>query len=146
MEFLTISQVSKQFHISTRMLRYYEKEGLICSCRMQDYSYRVYDGESVKRLQQILVLRRLRIPVKQISEILNDAEQVRTLEITQENLRQISEEIAALSLMRDVLEKLAEKLDENLKKKVRLGSCICRLQRLRPISMWGKIPRILQGR
>jgi len=120
MEFLTISQVSKQFHISTRMLRYYEKEGLICSRRMQDYSYRVYDGEAVKRLQQILVLRRLRIPVKQISEILNDAEQVRTLEITQENLRQISEEIAALTLMRDVLEKLAEKLDENLKKKVRL--------------------------
>ena len=49
MEFLTISQVSKQFHISTRMLRYYEKEGLICSRRMQDYSYRVYDGEAVKR-------------------------------------------------------------------------------------------------
>ncbi len=120
MEFLTISQVSKQFHISTRMLRYYEKEGLICSRRMQDYSYRVYDGEAVKRLRQILVLRRLRIPVKQISEILNDAEQVRTLEITQENLRQISEEIAALSLMRDVLEKMAQKLDENLKKKVRL--------------------------
>ncbi len=121
MEFLTVSQVSKQFHISTRMLRYYEKEGLICSRRMQDYSYRVYDGDAVKRLQQILVLRRLRIPVKQISEILNDAEQVRTLEITQENLRQISEEIAALLLMRDVLEKLAEKLDENLKKKVRLN-------------------------
>ena len=121
MEFLTVSQVSKQFHISTRMLRYYEKEGLICSRRMQDYSYRVYDGEAVKRLRQILVLRRLRIPVKQISEILNDAEQVRTLEITQENLRQISEEIAALLLMRDVLEKLAEKLDENLKKKVRLN-------------------------
>ena len=121
MEFLTVSQVSKQFHISTRMLRYYEKEGLICSRRMQDYSYRVYDGDAVKRLQQILVLRRLRIPVKQISEILNDAEQVRTLEITQENLRQISEEIAALSLMRDVLEKMAQKLDENLKKKVRLN-------------------------
>ena len=101
MEFLTISQVSKQFNISTRMLRYYEKEGLICSSRRQDYSYRVYDGEAVRRLQQILVFRKLRIPVKQIAEILNDREQVRTLEITQENLRQISEEIAALSLMRD---------------------------------------------
>lgn len=120
MEFLTISQVSKQFHISTRMLRYYEKEGLLCSSRRQDYSYRIYDGEAVRRLQQILVFRKLRIPVKQIAEILNDREQVRTLEITQENLRQINEEIAALSLMRDVLNRMAEKLDGNLKRRVRL--------------------------
>lgn len=121
MEYLTISEVSKQFNISTRMLRYYEKEGLICSSRTGDYSYRVYDIEAVRRLQQILVFRKLRIPVKQIAEILDDREQVRTLEITQQNLAQLHEEIAALSLMRDILEKMTARLDENLKKKVHLN-------------------------
>lgn len=120
MEFLTISQVSKQFNISTRMLRYYEKEGLICSSRREDYSYRIYDGEAVKRLQQILVFRKLRIPVKQIAEILDDREQMRTLEIIQENLQQISEEITAISLMRDVLERMSAKLEEKLKRKLKL--------------------------
>lgn len=71
----TISQVSQQFNISARMLRYYEKKGLISSMRIPDYSYRVYDEEAVKRIQQILVLRKLRIPVQQIAVILDDASQ-----------------------------------------------------------------------
>lgn len=55
----------QQFNISVRMLHYYEKKGLISSTRIPDYSYRVYDDEAVKRIQQILVLRKLRIPVKE---------------------------------------------------------------------------------
>lgn len=70
MELQTISQVSKDYGISTRMLRYYEQAGLIKSLRKEDYSYRVYDETARDRLQQIIILRKLRIPVKQIDIIL----------------------------------------------------------------------------
>ncbi|NLV37000.1 MAG: MerR family DNA-binding transcriptional regulator, partial [Clostridiaceae bacterium] len=43
MELQTISQVSRDYGISTRMLRYYEQAGLILSLRKDDYAYRVYD-------------------------------------------------------------------------------------------------------
>lgn len=119
-EMMTISEVSRQFDISTRMLRYYEKEGLIASARIPDYSYRVYTQESIRRLQQILVLRRLRIPVKQIAVILEDDDQRKTLEIISENLAELNEEITALTVVRDVLETLVGKLDESVKKKVHL--------------------------
>ena len=121
MEIMTISEVSKQFNISTRMLRYYEKEGLITSTRIEDYSYRVYDMEAVKRLQQILVFRKLRIPVKQIAAILDDEEQRQTLEIMQKNLWELNEEIAALTVIQDILKALVSKLDENIRKKIRLN-------------------------
>lgn len=121
MEIMTISEVSKQFNISTRMLRYYEKEGLIASTRMEDYSYRVYDMEAVKRLQQILVFRKLRIPVKQIAAILDDEEQIQTLDILQKNLSELNEEITALTVIKDILNALVSKLDENIRKKIRLN-------------------------
>ncbi len=61
MEAMTISQVSKSYTISTRMLRYYEQAGLIESFRQEDYAYRLYDEAALVRLRQILLLRRLRV-------------------------------------------------------------------------------------
>jgi len=43
----TVGTVSKSLGISSRMLRYYEKIGLIESGRMEDYAYRVYDEAAI---------------------------------------------------------------------------------------------------
>lgn len=50
----------------------YEQVGLIQSLRKDDYAYRVYDETAMSRLRQIIVLRKLRVPVKQIISILNN--------------------------------------------------------------------------
>ena len=70
MEAITVSAVTRQLKVSTRMLRYYEQLGLIRSCRKDGYAYRMYDETAVVRLRQILILRKLRIPLKQIQRIL----------------------------------------------------------------------------
>lgn len=69
----TISTVSKNLGISSRMLRYYEQIGLIESQRVEDYVYRVYDEEAIRRLRRIIILRKLRVPVKQIREIFGNS-------------------------------------------------------------------------
>ncbi|MBC1842559.1 MerR family transcriptional regulator, partial [Listeria seeligeri] len=74
MKLQTITQVAKEYEISTRMLRYYEQVGLIKSLRKDDYAYRVYDEGAVIRIRQIIILRKLRIPVKQIIKILNNSD------------------------------------------------------------------------
>lgn len=71
MNLTTISEISKNFDISTRTLRYYEKIGLLQSSKKEGYAYRTYDEEAITRLQQIIILRKLRIPLKQIIEILD---------------------------------------------------------------------------
>lgn len=118
MELKTISQVSKSYGISTRMLRYYEQMGLIQSVRESGYAYRVYDETAICRLRQIVVLRKLRIPLKQITNILNNSEAVMALEIFEQNMSQIDEEMTALSTIKSILalfiEEIKEKTDVSL--------------------------------
>lgn len=108
---MTISEVSKAFGVSTRMLRYYEQEGLISSKRREDYAYRIYDENAVKRLRQILVLRKLRIPLKQISIILNTADSSETVGILIEKIRELEDEISSLKVIRDILSEVVERSD-----------------------------------
>lgn len=119
MELQTISQVSRDYDISTRMLRYYEQAGLIQSQRKEGYAYRVYDEGAINRLRQIIVLRKLRVPVKQIVSILNNSDAVETVEIFRQNISEIDGEITALSTVKSILmrfvEEINEKADVNLK-------------------------------
>lgn len=119
MELQTASQVSRNYGISTRMLRYYEQVGLIQSLRKDDYAYRVYDESAVNRLRQIIVLRKLRVPVKQIISILNNSDAAEAVEIFRKNISEIDNEITALSTVKSILkrfvEEINEKADVNLK-------------------------------
>ncbi|AZS15089.1 MerR family transcriptional regulator [Paenibacillus lutimineralis] len=111
MELQTISQVSKQFSISTRTLRYYEQIGLITPAKKEDSAYRAYDAETITRLRQIIVLRKLRIPLKQIAEILQSAEARVAIEAFERNLADIEDEITALSTIRSVIKAFVEYLN-----------------------------------
>ena len=110
MELQTISQISKQFSVSTRTLRYYEQIGLIQPIKKEDFAYRVYDENTVVRLQQIIVLRKLRIPLRQIAEILRSDDTAVAISAFNQNLAEIDDEIAALSTIRSVIQSLLEQL------------------------------------
>jgi DNA-binding transcriptional MerR regulator len=111
MELQTISQVSKQFRISTRTLRYYEQIGLIQSRMKDDYSYRAYDENALLRLKQIIVLRKLRIPLKSIAEILLTENTALAIEVFQQNLNEIGDEITALTTIKNVIKSFIERLN-----------------------------------
>ena len=111
MELQTISQVSKQFSISTRTLRYYEQIGLITPVKKEDFAYRVYDIEAITRLRQIIILRKLRIPLKQISEILQSGDARVAIEAFESNIIEIEDEITALSTIRSVIKSFIEHLN-----------------------------------
>ncbi len=112
MELQTISQVSRNYRISTRMLRYYEQAGLIQSLRKDNYAYRVYDENAMTRLQQIIVLRKLRIPVKQIISILNNNDAAEAVDIFMQNIREIDDEITALTTVKSILSRFVEEIQE----------------------------------
>jgi DNA-binding transcriptional MerR regulator len=119
MELKTIRQISLDYGVSRRMLCYYEEIGLIKSSRKDDYAYRVYDENAIQRLQQIIILRKLQIPVKQIKDILNNQDAVAVIDIFKQNISQLDEEITALSTLKSILmgfvDELQEKADVYLK-------------------------------
>lgn len=120
MEYMTITELTKAFNVSSRMIRYYEKMGLMESSRRENYAYRVYDETAVKRLQQIIILRKLRISLKEIAVILGDNEQKEALQIMQENVCKLDDEIDALNTIKDILNVFIVRLNESVCKKIRL--------------------------
>lgn len=124
MSLQTISQVSEKLKLSTRTLRYYEQIGLITSEKKEDYAYRVYTEDTVKRLQCILVLRKLRIPLKQIAFILQNENAMEIMNIFQQNLAKLDEEISSLSSIRDIIANFIGKLNEIIQKEELEGSDI----------------------
>lgn len=117
MQTMTVSEVSKAFEVSTRMLRYYENIGLITSFRKPDYAYRIYDDKAVRRLQLIIVLRKLRISLKQISVILDNTDYMKALEILSEKIAEVSDEIDALNTIKKILLSFSDKLRNNMQLK-----------------------------
>jgi len=94
------------------MLYYYEEFGLIKSSRKENSPYRLYDETAVRRLQQIIVLRKLQIPMKQIKDILNNPNAVEIVEIFKQNISELDEQITALSTIKSILTRLVAELQE----------------------------------
>ncbi len=112
MQGMTISEVSKRYRVSTRMLRYYEQFGLIESYRRENYAYRMYDEATLMRLRQIVILRKLRIPLKQIRVILQKPEAVTAVEVFRQNIAEIDEQITALTTIKSILSRFLDELKQ----------------------------------
>ena len=112
MELQTVSKVSKMYGISTRMLSYYEQRGLIKSIKKEGYSYRVFDEPALKRLQQVIILRKLQIPVKQIGLILDNPDATILVDLFKKNIQELDSEITALSTIRKILSNFVSQLEE----------------------------------
>ena len=112
MELISIRQISSDYGISRQMLSYYEEIGLLKSSRKDDYAYRLYDEDAIKRLQQIIILRKLQIPMKQIRDILNNQNAVKIIEIFNQNISELDEQITALSTVKSILARFVDELHE----------------------------------
>lgn len=114
MDLQTISMVSKGFNISTRTIRYYEQLGLIQSVKKDGYAYRTYDEKSLNRLEQIIILRKLRISLKDIQLIIQREESVTAIKVFQDKIKELSDEITALSTIKSILDEFVVRLKENV--------------------------------
>lgn len=99
----TISQVSRALSVSTRALRYYEEMGLIHSRRIEGYAYRVYDEDTVRRIEQILFLRSVRIPLRDIAVLLRGEDTREAIEIFRRRIAEMDAEIDQLTAVRRLL-------------------------------------------
>jgi len=102
-ELIKIREMSLQYGISARALKYYEEMGLITSTRSDDYAYRLYDDMAVQRLEQILILRKLNISIKDIQRIFNTAGSEVVLEVLGKKVDAIDEEVSLLHELKEIV-------------------------------------------
>ena len=70
----TINELSKISGISARALRYYDQIGLLVPERISSNGYRIYSGNEVDILQQILFYRELGVRLDEIKKLINAPE------------------------------------------------------------------------
>lgn len=102
-DLIKIRDVSSKYDISARALRYYEDMGLISSTRSEDYAYRLYDKNAIKRLEQILILRKLNISIKDIKRIFSTSGTEMVLEVLSKKAEDIDGEVALLHELKEII-------------------------------------------
>lgn len=107
---LKVREVSLKFGITTRALKYYEDMGLIKSTHIEDYSYRCYDGDTVRRIEQILVLRKLDISIKDIQRIYSSQNASVLIDVLSEKIGKIEHETLLLGHLRELILSLIEQI------------------------------------
>lgn len=105
-----IREISVRYNITARTLRYYEDMGLIESTRSDDYAYRLYDEAAIKRLEQILILRRLNISIKDIKRIFNTTGSEVVLEVLGKKVDSIDEEVSLLNELKKIVLEFIEQI------------------------------------
>lgn len=101
-ELTKIRDLSVKYDVSARALKYYEDMGLIKSVKSNEYAYRMYDDANIKRLEQILILRKLNISIKDIQRIFNTAGSEVVLEVLGKKVDDIDEEVALLHELKEI--------------------------------------------
>lgn len=112
-ELYKIREVSLRYDISARALKYYEDMGLIQSTRSEDYAYRCYDETAIKRLEQILILRKLNIKIKDIQRIFNSDRSDVVLEVLSQKVMDIDDEVALLHELKNIVIEFINQIEKS---------------------------------
>ncbi|MEA4833366.1 MAG: MerR family transcriptional regulator [Oscillospiraceae bacterium] len=112
MNLIKITELSTEIGLSSRTLRYYEEAGLITSVRPQFEKYRFYDEQNVQRLRQIMVLRKMQIPIKDIVRIYESHEMSAITQVFVDKINEIDGEVTALSELKRIINEFLQKMIE----------------------------------
>jgi len=118
LELVRINEVVDSFGISSRTLRYYEEVGLLWSNHPDNKTQRYYDAAAIERLKQIIILRKLQIPVKDIIKIFESENTAALIKAFMDKLESLDTEISALSELRIIVDDFLHKMLMNGIKKI----------------------------
>ena len=69
---MTVKEVADRTGLTVRALHHYDRMGLLHPGNVTASGYRLYGGEDLQKLQQILFFRELEFSLAEIREILSD--------------------------------------------------------------------------
>lgn len=109
---ITINSLAARFGLSRSTLLYYDRIGLLRSATRSDGNYRLYSQCDVERLHQVCLYRKMGIPLKEISRLLSQKQNINTSsrEILQRRLESLETEIESLQTQQQQIVRLLEQL------------------------------------
>lgn len=97
----TVGQVADLFGVTVRTLHHYDEIGLLVPSERSRAGYRLYTGGDLTRLQQVVVYRRLELPLDEIATLLEGGEDAadhlrRQRDTVMQRLGELTELVAAI--------------------------------------------------
>ncbi len=108
---MKINEAEQILGITKANIRFYEKEGLIAPSRNES-GYRDYSEADIRQLKQIVILRKLGIPVQQIGDILDGVLPLQ--DALEENIASLNAQIDALNGALAMTKQLRQENQETL--------------------------------
>ncbi|MGN6723517.1 MAG: MerR family transcriptional regulator [Marmoricola sp.] len=107
-ETLTVGEVAARFGLTVRTLHHYDETGLLQPSERSVAGYRLYTAQDLMRLQQVVVYRRLEMPLHEIRRLLEDGDAIDHLR------RQKDRVIARLDEMRELVAAIDNALEKEM--------------------------------
>lgn len=108
---IKIGDVATQYEVSGRTLRYWEDAGILTSVRMEN-GYRYYTESTLIRIQQIVMLRKLNVSIKDIATIFSTPHLKTVITILEHHLKTIQLEISDLNRLLRQVEQLIQQVKQ----------------------------------
>ena len=109
---IKIQEITAKYDITARTLRYYEDMGLIQSIRSNEYAYRLFDEATIKKLEQILILRKLNISIRDIQRIFIAFSSDVVLEVLGNKVQNIDDEVALLQELKGIVLEFIHEIEQ----------------------------------
>lgn len=112
MEYYTTGKFAKLANVSERTLRYYDKIGLLKPSKMESNGYRKYAKEDLRKLQKVILLKKLGFPLEEITIMLleSDTSWIDSLNM-QINL--VDQKIRYFASLKDTMKKMIDIVAED---------------------------------
>ncbi|RAV23258.1 MerR family transcriptional regulator [Paenibacillus contaminans] len=105
---ITISELAKLMNVSVHQIRYFEEKGVLHPSYTDNNQYRMYGIDQVYRLAQILLLRRLGVPVQSIKECMTTYTSEQYRQLLHHSLREVDEELQRLKELQQFIQKVLD--------------------------------------
>ncbi|EJW15189.1 MerR family transcriptional regulator [Paenibacillus alvei] len=105
---ITISELAKLMNVSVHQIRYFEEKGVLQPSYTANNQYRMYDMEQVYQLAQILLLRKLEVPVSSIKECMTSFSADQYRQLLHSSLCDIEAEIRRLKETQQFIKKVLQ--------------------------------------
>lgn len=103
----TISQLGRRFDLSRSTMLYYHRIGLLTPSGRTTANYRLYSDEDVRRLEKIILYRKVGLSLKRISQLL-DTETIDIVSVLEKQLDYLNSEIAQLRAQQHLIVQLLD--------------------------------------
>lgn len=104
-QLLHIGEVAERVGLSLRTVRYYEEIGLVEPSDRTEGGFRLYSGEDVRRLLLVKRIKSLRVPLEEMSDILETIDEA-------ERAEELDEEVLQRHVVR--LKLVSERADDRI--------------------------------